>query len=82
MCVCVAHYDGAEVWPFSAHNGGSKGAIERAQRLNAVPKFLTGECNLQTGIAYNWLRDTAGINMSLVTAFPSGFRDHTGFWIS
>ena len=79
--VAASHYDGAEQWPYTSHAGGVDGAISRAKRLQHVPKFLVGECNLQTGIAFDWLRDVAKVPMELVRAVPSGFRDHTGFWI-
>lgn len=79
--IAASHYDGAEHWPYSNHAGGVSGAVMRAKRLAHVPKFLVGECNLQTGIAFEWLRDVAKVPMGLVTAVPSGFRDHTGFWI-
>ena len=79
--IAASHYDGAEHWPYSNHAGGVSGAVMRAKRLAHVPKFLVGECNLQTCIAFEWLRDVAKVPMGLVTAVPSGFRDHTGFWI-
>ena len=79
--VAASHYDGAESWPYSARAGGMLGAVERAQRLRKVPKFLVGECNLESGVAHDWLRDVAKVDMDLVTAVPSGFRDHTGYWV-
>jgi len=79
--VAASHYDGAEHWAYSSHAGGMAGAIARAQRLSHVPKFLVGECDLESGIAADWLRNVAKVDMGKVTAVPSGFRDHTGFWI-
>ena len=83
--VAASHYDGAEQWPYSnkpgLSGGGAAGAINRAHNLDHVPKFLTGECDLETGIAYRWLRDQAGADMEKVTSVGSGFREHTGFWI-
>jgi hypothetical protein len=49
--------------------------------MEGVPKFLTGECDLETRVAYNWLRDAAGVDMTSVTSVGTGFREHTGFWI-
>ena len=50
-------------------------------RSDAIIRYNWIEKNLEDGIAFQWLRDVARINMSLVTAVPTGFRDHTGFWI-
>ena len=77
----ASHWDGGESWAYSRFNGGTAGAVQRARRLAAVPKFLTGECDLQTRLAYDWLRDVARVDMRRVTAVPTGFRDHTGFWV-
>jgi pimeloyl-ACP methyl ester carboxylesterase len=55
----ASHYDGAEQWTYSSHNGGTAGAIARARNLNDVPKFLTGECDLQTNKALSWLKEVA-----------------------
>jgi hypothetical protein len=76
-----SHYDGAETWPYSSHAGGAAGAVQRAQRLSRLPKFLTGECDLESGVAFDWLRDEAKVDTGKVHALGSGFREHTGFWI-
>ena len=76
-----SHYDGAETWPYSSWNGGMASAISRAHRLQTVPKFLCGECDVESKVAHDWLRDVARVDMRQVSALSTGFREHTGFWI-
>jgi len=90
--VAASHYDAAcppgprriacETWPYAESAGGFPGAVARARLAADVPKFLTGECDLETGMALGWLQHAANVSTAAVTAVPSGFRDHTGFWIA
>ena len=83
--IAASHWDAATVenWPYTAVLGGLPGAAARARRLQHLPKFLTGECNLEAGPrALGWLSTVANVSTASVTATSSGFRDHTGFWIA
>lgn len=90
--IAASHYDdlcagapantSCEGWPYSNGPEGFQAAAERARLAVQTPKFLTGECNLESGWAVDWLRHAANVSTARVTAVPSGFRDHTGFWIA
>lgn len=84
--VAASHYDdiGSESWPYASSQAagthGKADAIVRAKRMASIPKFLVGECDLESGVAAGWLQETTN-GAGVVAALSTGFRDHTGFWI-
>lgn len=80
--VAASHYDdiGAEQWPYATSSTAEANAVARAKNMAHVPKFLVGECDLESGVAARWLQANTRSD-GVVAAMSTGFRDHTGFWI-